>query len=142
MNRMKSMLRYFSRGELALWLFSMLLITVFFFIFDRVNYMTLAASLIGATSLIFCAKGNPLGQILMILFGVLYGIISYRFTYYGEVVTYLGMTTPMAVVSLVAWLRNPYHGNRTEVEVHSVGRRETALMLGLAIAVTFVFYLF
>lgn len=70
--------------------------------------MTLIASLIGVPSLIFCAKGNPVGQILMIVFSILYGIISYGFAYYGEMITYLGMTLPMAVFSLVSWLRNPY----------------------------------
>ena len=39
--------------------------------------MTLAASLIGTTSLIFNAKGNPIGQALMIVFSLLYGVISY-----------------------------------------------------------------
>ena len=44
-----------------------------FVIFDRANFMTLAASLIGTTSLIFNAKGNPVGQALMIVFSLLYG---------------------------------------------------------------------
>ena len=39
--------------------------------FDRENYLTLAASLIGVTSLIFNAKGNPIGQVLMVLFSLL-----------------------------------------------------------------------
>ena len=51
--------------------------------------MTLWASLIGVTSLIFCAKGNPFGQFLMILFSLLYGLISFSFAYYGEMLTYL-----------------------------------------------------
>ena len=32
----------------------------------------------------------------MILFSLLYGIISYTFSYYGEMLTSLGMTMPMA----------------------------------------------
>lgn len=76
----------------------------FIFLFDRENYMTLAASLIGVTSIILSAKGNPLGQCLMIVFSLIYGMISYSFAYYGEMVTYLGMTMPMAVFALVAWL--------------------------------------
>ena len=46
--------------------------------FDRENYLTLAASLIGVTSLIFNAKGNPIGQVLMVLFSLLYGFINWR----------------------------------------------------------------
>ena len=49
-----------------------------FCVFDRENYLTLAASLIGVTSLIFNAKGNPIGQVLMAIFSLLYGFINWR----------------------------------------------------------------
>lgn len=132
--------RYFSRGELLLWGCSMGSILLAFAAFDRGSYLTLAASLIGATSLIFSAKGNPVGQVLIILFSLIYGVISFSFAYYGEMITYLGMTAPMAVVSLVAWLRNPFQGNRSEVEVNQLSRREIPFMLALTAAVTVVFY--
>ena len=132
--------RYFSKGELLLWGCSMACILLSFAAFDRGSYLTLAASLIGATSLIFCAKGNPAGQVLMILFSLLYGLISFSFAYYGEMLTYLGMTAPMAVVSLVSWLRNPFQGNHSEVEVNHLPRNEIPFMLALTAAVTVVFY--
>lgn len=135
------MKRYFSKAEIALWSASVLLITFSFCLFDRENYLTLAASLIGVTSLIFNAKGNPFGQLLMVVFSLMYGVISYRFAYYGEMITYLGMTMPMAVFALVAWLKNPYQGNKAEVAVNTVGKKEMGLMwLGTA-AVTAVFYI-
>lgn len=93
---MKKFLVHFTQADRILWLSSVSLVILFFLIFDRVGFLTLVASLIGVTSLIFNAKGNPIGQILMILFSILYGIISYSFAYYGEMVTYLGMTAPMA----------------------------------------------
>ena len=103
---MKKLTAYFSMGELMLWGGSVGLILASFLVFDRVNFMTLAASLIGATSLIFNAKGNPIGQALMIIFSLLYGMISYTFAYYGEMITYLGMTAPMALFALITWLRS------------------------------------
>ena len=112
----------------------------FFFLFDKENYLTLTASLIGVTSLIFNAKGNPVGQVLMVIFSILYGIISYSFSYYGEMITYLGMTMPMAVFALISWLRNPYKGNKAEVKVNHIGKKETVFMLILTAAVTVVFY--
>ena len=60
---MKKLTTYFSKGELTLWGSSSVLILVSFFLFDRVNFMTLVASLIGITSLIFNAKGNPIGHL-------------------------------------------------------------------------------
>ena len=137
---MKKLTTYFLKGELALWGSSAGLILVSFFLFDRVNFMTLVASLIGVTSLIFNAKGNPIGQALIIAFSLLYGIISYGFSYYGEMITYLGMTAPMALFALISWLKNPYNGNRAEVVVNRISKTETVFMCGLTAMVTIVFY--
>lgn len=140
MVKIKSAINYFSKGELLLWSLSVLFILVSFFAFDRENYMTLSASLIGATSLIFNAKGNPLGQILIVVFSVLYGIISFTFAYYGEMITYLGMTAPMAVFAFVSWIKNPYNGKKSEVKVNDLKFAEIIFMLLLTAAVTIIFY--
>lgn len=137
---MKKLSTYFTKGELTLWGSSSALILISFLIFDRVNTMTLAASLIGTTSLIFNAKGNPIGQALMILFSLLYGLISYTFSYYGEMITYLGMTAPMALFALITWLRNPFGGNRAEVAVNQIKRNELYGALALTALVTIGFY--
>ncbi len=140
LSRLKSLVRYFTKGERILWSVSVALILGAFFLFDREQYVTLAASVIGVTSLIFNAKGNPFGQILIIVFSLLYGYISYTFSYYGEMITYLGMTAPMAVIALVSWLRNPFNGNKAEVEVNHLKGKEVVLMLLLTAAVTAIFY--
>ena len=131
---------YFSYTEIMIWSISSILVIVSFILFDRSNLLILAASLIGVTYLILHAKGNPLGQVLVIIFSILYGIISYKFSYYGEMITYLGMTMPMAVFALISWLRNPFNGNMAEVTVGSIGKAETVFMIILSAAVTVVFY--
>lgn len=140
MKSSKSYLTYFSKWEIILWLSSVILIIFSFIIFDRENFMTLTASLIGVTSLIFNAKGNPVGQFLMIIFSLLYGIISFSFNYYGEMITYLGMTMPMAIFALISWLRNPYNGNKSEVKVNSLNKKETVFMSVLTAVVTLIFF--
>ena len=80
MNKIKSAISYFSKFELGLWSVCVILITVSFCIFDRENYSTLIASLIGVTALIFCAKGNPIGQLLMVVFS----IIKCCFSFFGK----------------------------------------------------------
>ena len=137
---MKTIRTYFSKTELALWSVSVLFIIISFCVFDRESYLTLSASLIGVTSLIFNAKGNPIGQALMIVFSLLYGIISFTFAYYGEMITYLGMTMPMALFALISWLRNPYNGNKAEVKVNSISKKEQVLMWVLTAIVTVVFF--
>lgn len=138
--KIKNVLTYFTKAEIFLWSGSVVLILLSFALFDGENFLTLAASLVGVTSLIFNAKGNPVGQALMIVFSLLYGIISYSFSYYGEMLTYLGMTMPMAVFALVSWLKNPFKGKRSQVEVNEISKKEAALSAVLALVVTAVFY--
>jgi nicotinamide riboside transporter PnuC len=101
------MKNFFTPFELILWGLSAVLITLSFIAFGGNGFLSFIASLIGVTSLIFNAKGNPVGQALMIVFSLLYGVISYSFSYYGEMITYLGMTMPMAAFALISWLKNP-----------------------------------
>lgn len=137
---MKKILRYFTKGEWALWLTSLTLIIISFIFSPTKDYLSFISSLIGVTSLIFAAKGNPISQMMMIIFSIMYGIISFGFAYYGEVITYVLMTGPMAVYALISWLKNPYKGNRTEVKVNRLSPGEVILMFVGAAAVTLVFY--
>ena len=132
---------YFTKTELILWSVSSSCIIFAFFIFGGSGILSLAASLIGVTSILFSAKGNPAGPLLMIVFSGLYGYISFTFSYYGEMITYLGMTMPMSVFALAAWLRNPYNGSRSEVRVGQIrSRAEIAVILIVSGAVTVLFY--
>lgn len=140
MRKFEKITGYFSKSEIILWCSSVILIVLSFCIFDRENYLTLSASLVGVTSLIFNAKGNPFGQLMMVVFSLLYGIISFSFDYYGEMVTYLGMTMPMAIFAFISWLKNPYNGNRAEVKVNGISKKETVVMWLFTAAVTVIFY--
>ncbi len=137
---MQFLRNYFTNFEKLLWGCSVLLIVGAFVIFDRNNALSMVASVIGVTSLIFCAKGNPVGQILMIVFSILYFIISYTYRYYGEMATYIGMTMPMSIFNLVSWLKHPYKGNHAEVAVGKVGKREVIEMCALTVGITTAFF--
>ena len=133
-------LGYFTKFELWLWCSSCVLILTSSLIFGKDGVLSLVASIIGVTSLILGAKGNPISQLLMIIFSLLYGVISYSFSYYGEMITYLGMSGPMALFALISWLKNPYKGNKSQVAVNSIKRKEVAFMLVLSAVVTGIFY--
>ena len=128
-----------TRFEWALWLTSVLVVAGTGIAFQSSDWLSLTASLIGVTALIFVAKGHALGQVLTIVFAVFYGIISCEFRYYGEAITYLCMTAPMAAVALVTWLRNPYKDS-AEVTVNRLSGRQWAVMLILTVITTAVFY--
>ena len=137
---MRKLLNYFTRFEISLWLSSVLIIIGTFIVFKEKDYLTLFASLIGATFLVLNAKGNPIGQLLTIVFSLLYGIISYRFAYYGEMITYLCMSMPIAFIALISWLKNPYKGKKSEVTVNYISKKETMIMMAFTIIVTIIFY--
>lgn len=128
-----------SKFERALWLFSVSAVTVSFLCAPTKDYLTLTAALIGVTALIFLAKGYVLGQVLTVVFAVFYGIISFWFRYYGEMITYLGMTGPIAAISVVSWLRHPYQETK-EVEVSHLTRGKVVQILVLTAVVTAAFY--
>lgn len=128
-----------TKFEKILWLSSVAVVLSTFFIFKSEDYLTLIASLIGVTALIFLAKGHAIGQILIIVFALFYGYISYHFRYYGEMITYLGMTVPMAVVALVSWLRHPYKES-LEVEISKLSKKQVVPMLIFTVLVTVAFY--
>lgn len=132
--------QYFTTQEKILWCASVGAILLSFFLLEGTQYLTLAASLIGVTSLLFNAKGNPIGQALTVVFSLFYGYISYACAYYGEMITYLGMTAPIAVASVVSWARNPAQEGEREVKVNRLPRWEYLLLVALSLAVTCVFY--
>ena len=137
---MNNPIKTLTKKEWILWLGSLLIVVISNIMTGKIDILTLAAALIGATSLIFAAKGNVWAQILMIIFCILYGIISWKFHYWGEMITYLGMCMPMAVWSTITWSRNSKKSNGSEVEIQKLNRRH---MIGLIIGcviVTFVFY--
>lgn len=138
MNLIKSF-RTLSKFELTLWLTSVIVVTMSFLLVPSKDILSLCASLIGVTALIFVAKGYVLGQVLSIVFSLFYGVISFFFTYYGEMITYLFMTTPMAIMAAIEWYKNPYKKSK-EVRVNKVTRKQTVVMFIVTFIITVIFY--
>lgn len=136
---MISAFRDLTKREWILWIGSLAVVVVSNLLSGEVDVLTLIATCVGVTSLILVAKGNVWAQVLMILFCVLYGIISRRFHYWGEMITYLGMALPMSIWSTWTWFRNPAENGR-EVAIRRLkGRHWLWLMVSTA-AVTALFY--
>ncbi|MBQ7936328.1 MAG: nicotinamide mononucleotide transporter [Clostridia bacterium] len=128
-----------TKFEWGLWLLSLLAVSGSYFLSPNGDVLSLIASLIGVTALIFVAKGYVLGQVLTVVFAVFYGIISFLFRYYGEMITYLCMTAPIAIAAVISWLRHPYKESK-EVEVRHLKKTDVLLLVLFAGAVTFGFY--
>ena len=103
------------------------------------NIWIIFACLLGVTALIFVAKGYVIGQILTALFALVYGVVSYDLHYYGEMITYLGMSAPIALLSAYTWWKHPYKDSK-EVEVYTLSKKDIIVTFVLALLVTFIFY--
>jgi len=131
--------RDLTKFELVLWIVSLITVSASFLLSSPPDYLTLIASLIGVTALIFVSKGYVLGQVLTVVFSVFYGIISFFFSYYGEMITYLCMTAPIAVMAVISWAKHPYKKSAV-VEVSRLKIKQIIFMWVAAIAVTAAFY--
>ena len=76
----------------------------------------------------------------MIVFSILYGMISWRFRYWGEMITYLGMTMPMAIWSTITWIKNPAT-NGKEVAIQKLKPKHIFGIIIFGTAITWIFYL-
>ena len=128
-----------SKFEISLWTLSSFAVVLSFVLTDEKNWLTLISSLVGVTALIFVAKGLAFGHLLCLIFAVVYGIVSIKLRYYSEVITYLGMSAPAALFSLVSWVRNPYKDSAV-VEVSRMTKSKFLLSLGFTAVVTVAFY--
>ena len=135
----KESFRSLTKFEWGLWLSSVAVIIVSSLVVPKPDILSMIASFIGVTALIFVAKGYVLGQILCIIFAVFYGIVSFSARYYGEMITYLGMSAPAALVATISWLRNPYKKS-AEVKVARLTKGKMALLFLATGLVTWVFY--
>ena len=84
--------------------------------------------------------GEPVGQALMIGFSILYGILSFRCAYYGEMITYLGMSRPMAALSMVSWLRHPFEKGKSQVQIERLSLNKIVCLFFFSLLVTGIFY--
>ena len=128
-----------SKTEYVIWAISLIVVTITHFLSPNKSILNLIASLIGVTSLILIARGYPLGMLVCVIFGCLYGITSVQSGYYGELITYAGMSAPVSLFSFIVWLKNPY-GNTAEVKISKLNEKKWGLLILLTVLVTVAFY--
>ena len=124
--------------ERILWISSTIIVLLTFLFGSERDYIVLCATLVGVSALIFTAKGNVLGQALVMIFSLLYAIVSFKQAYYGEMLSYIFMSGGIATMSLISWIKHPFSDGTVRVG-HPSGK--TLSLVGvLTIVVTVAFY--
>lgn len=129
-----------TKRDLLLWIVSVSLIVASNIISGDVDLLTLTATCIGVTSLVFAAMGNVWSPVLMTVFSVLYAIISYRFRYWGEMITYAFMALPMSVWSIITWAKNSGADNNGTVKIRKITLKIVLILTFFTVLVTSGFY--
>ncbi|MGN0557986.1 MAG: nicotinamide riboside transporter PnuC [Acutalibacteraceae bacterium] len=129
-----------AKKDWVLWIASVSLIVVSNILSGDVDLLTLTATCIGVTSLVFAAMGNVWSPVLMTVFSILYAIISYRFRYWGEMITYALMTLPMSVWAIITWAKNSGADNNGTVKIRKITPKIVLILTFFTVLVTAVFY--
>ena len=137
---MSNPIKNLTKKEWILWMGSLAIVILSNLLSTDIDVLTLVSACVGITSLIFAAKDNVWAQILMVVFSILYGLISWQFRYWGEMITYIGMTMPMAVWSTITWIKNPSESGQ-EVAIQKLTRKHVAGIAAAGVIVTAVFYM-
>lgn len=119
-------------------------ISVFLILISRVfssggGIMNTVTSLLGVTAIIFVAKGQVLGQVLLASFALLYGIVSYFQSYYGETAICIFLSLPLAAFAIITWYKNPYDKSG-EVTIRALKKKDWFVLIPLTCVVTSVMY--
>ncbi len=128
-----------SKVDYIIWAISVVVVTATHFLSPEKSILNLVASLIGVSSLILIARGYPLGMLICMIFGCVYAVTSYQSGYYGEMITYAGMTAPVSLVSFIIWCKNPYKDS-AEVKISQLTKMKFLVLSVVTIAVTIAFY--
>ncbi|MBR3893937.1 MAG: nicotinamide mononucleotide transporter [Clostridia bacterium] len=138
--KIRNPFRYLNTFEYVLWGTSLSVVTASFFLGGGEGILSFIASLLGVTALIFVAKGDVTGQFLCVIFATLYGIVSLQQQYYGEMITYVFMSAPASIFSIVSWIRHPFDKEKNEVRVAKMTPIKTILLFAATAAATLLFY--
>ena len=134
-----SVLQTLSTREKWLWISSTIVLIISFLI-SQAPLPYLIVSLIGVTALLFLAKGEPLGQILTIVFSIGYAIIAFEYRYYGEMFTYVGMTLPSALIAFIIWVKHPHQKDSSVVKIALITPTKVVFLLVSSMLVSYLFY--
>ena len=137
---MRKILKYFSIFEWILWLGSIITVVIFFIVLKNPEWLYLVTTITGITSLIFLSKGNLVGLILSTIFSVFYVIVAINYRYYSEIITYSFMTLPITILSLIQWIKNPFKGNKSEVQVARLEKETYVNIVVAGAAISIIFY--
>lgn len=125
--------------DYILWIGSMLIYGIITLAVGGTDIGYLISIMIGITALIYTAKGHIFGPLLMVIFSILYSLISLSFQYHSEFITYGFMTLPMSILAALAWFKHPSKQLKNQVQVRHLDLKGWMFGILLTTMVTIIF---
>ncbi len=137
---MKKFLKNWNWFEIVFLALSLIGLSLCFAFTPDRNWFSYVVSLVGVVSVMTVAKGLVFAPFINIAYNIIYSIISVLQHYYGEAIIYIGLMIPIAVASIVSWLRNKNKENTSTVQVNKIKGIEYLYLFIGAICATVAFY--
>lgn len=121
-------------------LISLIIIIGCFFLGSDKNVLSLITSILGVITVIFGAKGLVLAPVINIIYNVVYILLSYTQGFYGEVLIYVFLMTPINIAMIVSWFKNKSKEDENIVEVNKLSKKEYFILFFITILLSVGFY--
>ena len=137
---MKNFFKSWNLFEKLFLLISLIIIIGCFFLGSDKNVLSLITSILGVITVIFGAKGLVLAPVINIIYNVVYILLSYTQGFYGEVLIYVFLMTPINIAMIVSWFKNKSKEDENIVEVNKLSKKEYFILFFVTILFSIGFY--
>lgn len=135
----KKIIKFFSPVEWGFIFLGIAVVVLSFCFSTDKSVLALITSILGIIMILLNSKGVIWAQIVCMIYGVLYSIHSCMQQYYGEMLIYLFIMTPMYVITFINWLKNR-NEKTASVEINSISKKEWLILSGCIAVATVGFY--
>lgn len=123
-----------------LYIFVFLAVLITLSIVYKSSALVIANSIVGVIAVFFISKGMVIGNILGIVSGLIYIVISFLNAYYGEIIVSACITLPSYIFSIYTWLKNRNKGDEVVKVNKGIKLKEWLLILLGAVVIGISFY--
>lgn len=138
---MKEFFKSWNLFEKLFLIISLFIVIGCFFLGTDKNILSLVTSVLGVITVIFGAKGLVWAPIINIIYNIVYILLSYSQGFYGEVIIYIFLMTPLNIAMIVSWFKNKSKKDENIVAVNKLSKKEYILLFVFTLFISVIFYL-
>lgn len=138
---MKEFFKSWNLFEKLFLIISLFIVIGCFFLGTDKNILSLVTSVLGVITVIFGAKGLVWAPIINIVYNIVYILLSYTQGFYGEVIIYVFLMTPLNIAMIVSWFKNKSKKDENIVAVNKLSKKEYILLFVFTLFISVIFYL-